>query len=255
MSTTPDLCDAETAVATVARMWRYPVKSMRGEQITTAAVDERGLVGDRLYAVWDADGHFGSGKNSHRFRRMDGLLDFHTRLVQDPATPEAVAAELVAPDGGRHPVPSAAADAAVRAHLGREDVSITIEGAVMHHDAVPLHLVSLATLDWFVGALEGLPADERRLRPNLVLDVPGGGAFAEDGWVGRRLRIGGAADGVVFEVVKQTPRCVMTNAEQDDLPRSPLPLKSLAGRTLELGIDAKVVRGGRVRVGDAVVFV
>jgi uncharacterized protein YcbX len=228
---------------------------MRGEQISTAAVDERGLIGDRLYAVWDADGHFGSGKNSTRFRRMDGLLDFRTRLTRDPDTPADVAPEIVAPDGAAYPVPSPEADAAVQAHLGRDDVHLTIEGAVMHHDAVPLHIVSTATLDWFVSTLEDVPADERRLRPNLVLSVPGAPAFVEDTWVGRRLRIGSAADGVVFEVLKPTPRCVMTNAAQDDLPRSSRPLKSLAGRNLELGIDARVVRGGRVRVGDAVVFV
>ena len=252
--------DAPTAsgtapVATVVRLWRYPVKSMRGERIDSAAVDERGLIGDRLWAVWDAEGHFGSGKDTNRFRRMDGLLDFRTRLAGDAETPAEAVAELIAPDGARHPVPSAEADAAVRAHLGREDVRVVVEGALPHHDAAPLHIVSSATLAWFVEALEDVPADERRLRPNLVLDVPGGGAFVEDGWVGRRLRIGGAADGVVFEVVKPTTRCVMTNAAQDDLPRSSRPLKLLAHRDLHLGLNAKVVRGGRVRVGDPVTFV
>jgi uncharacterized protein YcbX len=253
-----------TVVATVARLWRYPVKSMRGEQIDTAVVDERGLIGDRLYAVWDADGRLGSGKNTNRFRRMDGLLDFQTRLTADgtrptvagdPRSQQEVTAELLTPDGVRHPVPSPDADEAVRAHLGRDDVHLAIEGQAPHHDAAPLHIVSTATVDWFVGELAGVPADERRLRPNLVLAVTGGAAFVEDGWVGRRLRIGAEADGVVFEVVKPTVRCVMTNAAQDDLPYSSRPLKSLADRRAELGLNAAVVRGGRVRVGDAVMFV
>ncbi|MFD0488374.1 MOSC N-terminal beta barrel domain-containing protein [Saccharopolyspora spinosporotrichia] len=58
------------AVGVVERIWRYPVKSVGGELVERADVDERGLVGDRLYAVRDAEGRFGSGKNTRRFRRM-----------------------------------------------------------------------------------------------------------------------------------------------------------------------------------------
>ncbi|WP_203779916.1 MOSC N-terminal beta barrel domain-containing protein, partial [Actinoplanes philippinensis] len=54
---------------------RYPVKSLLGEVVEVAAVDARGLVGDRLWAIRDADGKFGSGKNTRRFRRMPGLFD------------------------------------------------------------------------------------------------------------------------------------------------------------------------------------
>ncbi|MEV3970271.1 MOSC N-terminal beta barrel domain-containing protein [Streptomyces sp. NPDC050698] len=55
------------------RIWRYPIKSIGGEVLDEAAVDARGLDGDRLYAVWDAEGKFGSGKNTRRFRRVPGL--------------------------------------------------------------------------------------------------------------------------------------------------------------------------------------
>ena len=72
-------------VGAVTRLWRYPVKSMRGEQIGQALVDRRGLVGDRRFAVWDAEGRFGSCKNSRRFRRMDGLLDFRSGYGDDAA--------------------------------------------------------------------------------------------------------------------------------------------------------------------------
>jgi uncharacterized protein YcbX len=53
---------------------RYPIKSLLGERLSTVEVDQRGLVGDRLWAVRDADGKLGSGKNTRRFRRMPGLF-------------------------------------------------------------------------------------------------------------------------------------------------------------------------------------
>ena len=196
------------AIGTVAGLWRYPVKSMRGERLDSAAVDRRGLVGDRQLAVWDAEGKFGSCKNTRRFRRMDGLLDFRSTYTEDPTEAAACAPQLVGPDGARHAVPSPAADAAVRAHLRRPDVRIMAEADVPHHDSAPLHLLSTATLDWYTQALEDVPADERRLRPNLLVDLPGAQAFAEDGWEGRRLRIGagcGGGAGAVGEADRAVP--------------------------------------------------
>lgn len=240
-------------VGTLRRLWRYPVKSMRGEQIGEAVVDRRGLVGDRRFAVWDAEGKFGSCKNSRRFRRMDGLLDFRSGYGEDPVSDAAAAVpRLVAPDGARHAVPSDGADAAVRTHLRRDDVRIMAEAQVPHHDAAPLHLLSAATLDWFVQALQDVPADERRLRPNLVVDLPGLPAFAEDGWAGRTVRIGSGEDAVVARWVKQTERCRTLNVEQDDLPYSSRGLKVLSRRDLKLGVYLEVLSGGRVRVGDPV---
>lgn len=241
-------------VGAVARLWRYPVKSMRGEQIGDALVDTRGLAGDRRFAVWDAEGKFGSCKNSRRFRRMDGLLDFRSGYGDDDmAGVQATSVpHLVAPDGARHAVPSPDADAAVRAHLGRTDVRIMAEADVPHHDSSPLHLLSAATLDWYVQALQDVPADERRLRPNLVVDLPGMPAFAEDGWAGRTVRIGSGPDAVVARWVKQTERCRTLNVEQDDLPYTSRGLKVLNHRHMNLGVYLEVLTAGRIRLGDPV---
>ena len=254
-------------VGTLVRLWRYPVKSMRGEQLDAAAVDERGLVGDRRFAVRDADGKLGSCKNTRRFRRMDGLLDFRSdHGPADPgigatapaanatgvSDPAALVPHVVTPDGARHAVPSPAADAAVRAYLRRSDVRVVPEEEVPHHDAAPLHLLSTATLDWFVEALQDVPADERRLRPNLVVRMPGMPAFAEDGWEGRQVRIGSGEDAVLARWVKQAERCRTVNVAQDDLPYSSRGLKALAGRDLRLGVYLEVLAGGVVRVGDPV---
>ncbi|MFC8428277.1 MOSC N-terminal beta barrel domain-containing protein [Streptomyces sp. NPDC057253] len=65
----------------IERIWRYPIKSTGGELLDRAEVEFRGLVGDRLFAVRDAQGKFGSGKNTRRFRRMPGLLQLRSRYV------------------------------------------------------------------------------------------------------------------------------------------------------------------------------
>ena len=73
---TTEFAASDTTEARVIRLWRYPVKSMLGEECGYLDVDERGAKGDRLFAVRDADGKFGSGKTTRRFRKIDGLLGF-----------------------------------------------------------------------------------------------------------------------------------------------------------------------------------
>ena len=60
----------------ITELWRYPVKSMRGEPLQSLAVDEKGAIGDRYFALKDSDGRLGSGKTTRRFRAVDGLLGF-----------------------------------------------------------------------------------------------------------------------------------------------------------------------------------
>lgn len=62
--------------ATIKRLWRYPVKSLLGESLTELPIDRRGAVGDRWYAISNSQGQFGSGKNTKRFRKIEGLFDF-----------------------------------------------------------------------------------------------------------------------------------------------------------------------------------
>ncbi|MFI9817556.1 MOSC domain-containing protein [Saccharothrix variisporea] len=221
----------------VEGLWRYPVKSTGGEPLDRVAVDARGLTGDRLWAVRDGDGKFGSGKNSRRFRRMPGLLDLRSRLVGD-------AVELLDPDG------RLLTDQELRAYLGRDGVSVVREGAVSHFDELPVSVVSTATLEWFDQALPGTEVDERRFRPNVVVRTPPGTPpFVEDAWLGTRIAIGG----VRLEVVRASERCVMVNEEQPGLPRSSAVLRKIAdAHDNKLGALATVVAAGEMAVGDEV---
>ncbi|MGW0614705.1 MOSC domain-containing protein [Streptomyces sp. NPDC002788] len=233
-----------TVLGTIERIWRYPIKSTGGEPLDEVAVDARGLVGDRLYAVRDAEGKFGSGKNTRRFRRMPGLLQLRSRY---PGGAVTKVPELLDPDG----VPVLNPTTYVRRYLGRNDVEVAREGTVSHVDQLPLSVLTTATLDWVRAAVPGVPVDERRFRPNLLVRTPPGTpAFVEDEWFGSAARLGCTLR-IRFE--RSSERCVMTNEAQQDLPHSPLILRAIAQRhDMRLDALATVAQPGRVRLGDTV---
>ncbi|MFE1877607.1 MOSC domain-containing protein [Streptomyces sp. NPDC059496] len=234
-------------VGVIERLWRYPIKSTGGERLHRADVDERGLVGDRLFAVRDAEGKFGSGKNTRRFRRMDGLLHLRSRYPR--SIPEPGPPELLDPHGNVVADPTAY----LRSHLGRDDVELAREGEVSHFDQLPLSVLTTATLDWIRREVPGVPVDERRFRPNvLVRTPPGTPPFVEDEWIGCEAVVG---DALRIEFLRSSERCVMTNQAQQDLPHSPLVLRAIArAHGNRLDALARIVTPGTARVGDRVVL-
>ncbi|PIM66976.1 MOSC domain-containing protein [Streptomyces sp. JV178] len=234
-------------LGTVERIWRYPIKSTGGERLESADLDERGLLGDRLYAVRDAEGKFGSGKNTRRFRRMPGLLRLRSRYPRADSLGEP---ELLDPDG----VPVADPTAYLRRYLRRQDVEVAREGSVSHFDQLPLSVLSTATLDWIRTALAGTAVDERRFRPNLLIRTPPGTpAFVEDQWLGSTVRVGAT---VCVTFVRSSERCVMVNESQEGLPHSPLVLKTIA-QAHDMRLDAlgTVAASGTIGVGDPVTVI
>jgi hypothetical protein len=223
----------------VTALWRYPVKSMRGERLTEATLGERGLDGDRLYAVRDPDGKFGSGKNTRRFRRMPGLHEFAARYDGDVPV-------VTLPDGRM--VSGDAAHGEIAAALARPGVRLVREAEIPHHDEAAVHLVTSSSLAWLAERAPGVEIDARRLRPNIVLDTGPAPELAEEAWLGERVRIGG----VELEILRRAIRCVMVGLPWDGLPAAPGLLKTIAETNdLTLGVHARVVRGGTLRVGDS----
>ena len=253
----------------VEEIWRYPVKSLRGERLTETRIDRRGLLGDRLWAVRDPDsGKLGSGKNTTRFRRFPGppLLELASRYPVEPGPQDVEPPFVIGRDGREYSVLDGSADLLVQRHTGLRTLRVTRESDVDHFDDGPVSLLGTATLRWVEENLPGTPVDRRRFRPNLLVRTKE--PFAEEAWVGRRIRIGGSDGrtdgstdfgdtdtGVELTVDMVLPRCVMVTMAQADLPDAPEVLKLLGKRAdqpVKLAIVGHPSGPGTIRVGDAV---
>jgi uncharacterized protein len=219
-----------------------PVKSLLGEDLPAIKLDEKGVRGDRLWALRTSAGRIGAGKCTRRYVRLPHLLEMAARLDEDGETP------IVQIDGRELRSGEPALDELLSAVVG-EPVVLAQETDTPHRDAEPVHLVTTAALRWWSDRVPEEKTDWRRLRPNLVVDVPGIGRV-EDDWVGRRLRVGRT----VLRVVEATERCLMLPQDQLGLGHAPQLLRALARHGLTLGVYARVFIPGTVNRGDPVVL-
>lgn len=263
-------------VGTVVSLFRYPVKSMLGEELNASAIDERGLRGDRAYAFVDTETRkVVSAKEPRKWARMFDCRAAFAEPVDGGALP---AVRITLPDGtvltsGRDELDGALSELLARpvvfASQAPEEPSLeeywpdmegldhrdTITDEPMppgtFFDAASVHVLTSATLDALRLAYPEGRFEPRRFRPNLIVQTDGEG-FVENDWVGRELALG---DGVRLKVVKPCPRCVMTTLPQGDLPKDPGILRAAAQNNgADVGVYASVVASGTVRRGDPVVL-
>ncbi|MCC5809663.1 MAG: MOSC domain-containing protein [Ectothiorhodospiraceae bacterium] len=227
---------------TVARLWRYPVKSMLGERCGALQIGAEGVKGDRRYALRDAEGKLGSGKNTRRFTKMDGLFGFSASFGD-------AGLEVHFPDGELRRWGDPDMDRALTAALVRT-VTLREQTDATHLDAGPVHLLSTASLAWLRAALPDAAIEEQRFRPNLVLDVPAPGC-PEQGWIGRRLRVGTAE----LLITEPTERCAMVTFAQQALPQDLRVLRYIARHADNVfGVYAQVVTPGVISLGERIWF-
>lgn len=232
-------------VGSVRLLSRFPVKSTAGEALAAVVVTQRGLAADREWAIFTSDDKIASGKDSRRFRLVDGLLDWRSTAVPGAAP------ELRDPAGNTYRADDATASDALSLAFNRR-LELRSAGAVSHHDQCPVHLVTTSSMRR-IAALVGREVDPRRLRANIVLDTDGGagldGHWLEDEWVDAELAVGPE---VVLRLGPPMKRCVMVDRPQVDV--SPLPrILVTLGREHDvlLGIQARVLRPGTISLGDA----
>ena len=226
-------------VGRVVGVWRYPVKSMAAEALERADVGWHGLEGDRRWA-FIRDGQVRSGFPWLTIRERPEMAHYRPRFVE-PDRPNASTTLVRTPSGADIDV----ADSALAAEFGPGVGVIKQDRGVF--DTMPLSLVSTQTVAG-LGRLVGADLAAARFRPNLCVDVPGP-AFAEDGWVGRVLSIGGLR----MRIDRRDKRCVMVNVDPVTLHRDPAVLRAIAReRENCLGVYGSTVAPGRVAVGDPV---
>jgi uncharacterized protein YcbX len=262
----------------IASLHTYPVKGSHRLDHDEAQVEPRGLAGDRRWMIVDPDG---VGITQRRNAALTALRPVHTPgglVLRAPGRPDLAVAEPV--DGPKLEVrvfsnkPLVPARLAVEADgwlsdflgrpvrlawqadpFGRPVQNNAEEGDVVSFaDGYPLLLANAASLDalndWLAEAGEE-PVPMTRFRPNVV--IAGAQPWAEDEWVGRRLRLGQ----VQFRVAKACDRCVVTTIDQETGEKGRQPLRMLAERRrFDNGVLFAVnlipeEPFGLLRVGDA----
>lgn len=228
-----------TVVGRVVALWRYPVKSMAGEQLDDAETSWQGLAGDRRWA-FIRNGQVRSGFPWLTMREKPDLAHYRPRFA-DPERPEASATLVSTPSGGELDV----ADPALAAELGPGVRVIKQNRGVF--DTMPLSLLTTQTLA-SLGRLAGTHLAPERFRPNILVEALRGD-FPEDAWVCRTLRIGELR----MRVDQRDQRCVMPTIDPVTLEREPAILRAIAReRDSRTGVYGSTVEPGRVAVGDLV---
>ncbi len=247
----------------VVSLWRYPVKSMMGEELCQASLTAAGIAGDRTFALVDREtGKVASAKNPNKWAR---LMECRAELVEEPVTDRAEAV-ITFPDGARVRSDQPDVHRLLSRFIGREvslerlapeapsleeyspDVRELPERDVLSDEAMAagtffdvavIHLLTTATLECLRALYPRGTIDARRFRPNIVVEpTRGETGFVEDGWVGHTVRIGKAAS---LAVTQPCRRCVMTTLPQGELPRDTGILRATARHNdVNAGVYASV---------------
>jgi hypothetical protein len=274
-------------IGVVKDLFRYPVKSMQGERLSAVDIGAQGVIGDRAYALCEANGRVVTAK------KWATMLEFSSRYDAPPTSGALAPLRITLPDGRTIQAQAPDTSAVLSAVLGRpvmleraqsdqpshaEIDPTTVFGDVPVENVLPgrtaammpdafalpsgtffdsasIHIVAsgtLAHLHTLIGA--DAQVDPRRFRPNMVVETAlGVEGFMEDDWLEGTLEVG---ERVRIVQLRPTLRCVMTTHRQADLVRDLRILRTAVQHHHDhVGVWASIGTGGTIRVGDPVVLV
>jgi len=270
---------ASEKVGIIASLWRYPVKSMMGEVLLSTDITEKGILGDRSYALIDKEtGKIVSAKNP---KLWPDMFAFRSRYTQSPMTGNGLStAAITLPDGSVVTTDQANANVTLSSALGREveiisqvpndpqleeywpdmeeldhrDI-VTDENmpAGTFYDLAIVHLLTRSTLEKLASIYPEGEFEVRRFRPNIVVNTESDQAdFIENEWIGKTIAIG---NNVRLKITEPCPRCVMTTLPQGNLPRDVGILRAAAqNNDAHVGVYTEVIHTGTVHCDDAVIL-
>jgi uncharacterized protein YcbX len=251
---------------------------MLGEELNAAEVTERGLVGDRQFAVIDREtGKVAGAKNPPKW---GDFFDFRAAYAETPRAGSAPPpVRLTLPDGSQASSEEPNLAQTLSRALGREVafVHLKSDGAGGNQaeeywpdmeglgfrdtvtdfelpdgtffDLAVVHVLTTGTIDALRALYPEGRFEARRFRPNIVVSTNEQG-FVENDWIGQTLAIG---DEVRLQITGPCPRCVMTTLSQGDLPKDPGILRTAAQHnSATVGVYVDVVAEGTIRRGDLV---
>lgn len=277
------------SMLSLASLWRYPIKSMMGEELNSAIITDNGILGDRSYALLDLEtDKIVSAKNP---KKWPEIFSFHARYIEAPALEkERSPVWITLPDGRIIRTDQADAEQQLSIALKRtiglrnkatqhasfeqywpeyegesteisdETISVAADDGSFF-DYASLHILTTASLTKLQQIYPGGRFEARRFRPNLVIATPAEQiGFVENDWVGKTLTI----DGVKLLVTDPCPRCVMPTLAQGDLAKDVKVLRTISENTVHvpfagkalpsIGVYAQVIQPGEIRRGSVVVI-
>ena len=233
-------------IGRIEALYRFPVKSMQGEQLETATMGWHGIDGDRRFAFRRVDERGGNPWLSGG--RLPELLAYAPRGQQDGGPPTHVNT----PEGSELPLFDDALAAEVGRRHGAPVQMMQLEQGIF--DVASISVISYATVDE-LGRLSGTSPDVRRFRPNLLVRTTREVAFEEDDWVGGVLTFGEGADAPAVAVTMRDHRCSMINIDPDEDGRTPEVMKAcVRANQGNAGIYCTVTRTGQLAVGQSIVL-
>jgi MOSC domain-containing protein len=254
-------------VGKIDSLWRYPVKSMRGQEVDEAFAGFSGVYGDRLFA-------FESSASPKGFpyltaREQQGLLQYrpHFRYPDKAARPinlteaetmganpvwadpSELTVDVETPDGQTLAIDDPALIDLLRADIDQKHQLTLMRSERAMTDCRPVSIFSLQSARQ-LGEETGTPIDKRRFRANVYVDLTSAQGFAENEFVGKSLRIGPK---VVVTVLERDARCVMITLDPDTGEKAPAILKKVAQAHEGMaGVYGAVMVEGMLHKGDQV---
>jgi uncharacterized protein YcbX len=256
-------------VGQVESLWRYPVKSMRGEELEEAFVGFAGVYGDRLFAFKSSGRPAGfpylTGREQRemllyrpRFRHPDkaakplnldeaeALAPGLSPLFGDPA---GLAVEVETPSGEVLAVDDPTLIRMLAERMGDGHTLALLRSERALTDCRPVSLFSIQTARQ-LGDEIGIPLDKRRFRANVYLDLGSAAGFAEDAFVGQSVRLGSK---VVIAILERDSRCKMITIDPDTLEPNGAVLRSVSrAHDGMAGVYGAVLVEGMVHRGDKI---
>ena len=254
-------------IGKVDSLWRYPVKSMRGEELDEAFASYSGIYGDRIFAFRSSANHTGfpyfTAREQRkllqyrpRFRYPDkaarpiNLIDAETRnanpLVADLAE---LVVDVETPDGKTLAINDPALIEMLRSNVDQKHQVTLMQSQRAMTDCRPVSVFSLQSARQLAEET-GTSVDKRRFRANVYVDLTSANGFAENELVGRSIKIGPK---VVISILERDSRCVVITLDPDTAEQSPAILKKVAqAHDGMAGVYGAVMVEGMLHKGDSV---
>jgi uncharacterized protein YcbX len=254
-------------VGKVESVWRYPVKSMRGEELDKIFAGFSGIYGDRLFAFKSSASPKGFPYLTAREQRR--LLQYRPRfrysdkaaqpinlteaesMGANPvsADPSELMVDVETPDGKALAIDDPALMEMLRADIDQKHQLTLMRSERALTDCRPVSIFSLQSARQLTEET-GTPIDKRRFRANVYVDLASDNGFGENELVGRSLKIGSK---VIVRVLERDARCAMITLDPDTSERTPAVLKKVAqAHEGTAGVYGAVIVEGMLHKSDSV---